>query len=160
MKPRKEVKIILPDQQTMPCPVCGFPQTAAAYWARPTAGQGKEDGVPCVCCGVEIRRSVPFAVICAMPFGWRWVRVVEEGEEIWEYVLGRFVSFAEVETATEEFLRAKDALFLALNGLPDAKVHAFFTNSAVRARLGMSYSDHLLGEYDVFRRKSEHKAEG
>jgi hypothetical protein len=157
MKPREKPKMIPYEEQTMPCPVCGFEQTAMAYWARPTAGQGKEDGVPCLCCGVEIRHCVPFATICAMPFGWYWKRVEKEGDAIWEYVLGCFVTFAEVETATEAFQQAKHALFLALNGLSAAKAKSFFETSVVRARLGQSYVNLLRTDYDAFRAVSTHK---
>lgn len=156
----EEPRTIPREEQTMPCPVCGYEQTQAEYWMRPTAGDGKNDGVPCLCCGVEIRVAVPFAVICAMPFGWRWVRVSSDdgaNDEAWEYALGRFVAFAAAEMGTESFLRAKTKLFRALNGLNATAAAAFFDTSAVRSRLGESYTEQLRADYNEYRVASPHK---
>jgi hypothetical protein len=90
-----------------------------------------------------------------MPFGWRWMRVAGKGEEIWEYVLGRFVDHAEAEAETEASTRTRTVLFRALNGLAPEKVPLFFSNDVVRARFGESYIRHLLALYTDFRKASK-----
>ena len=157
VKKRDEPRQVPREEQTKPCPVCGYEQTQAEYWKRPTAGKGREDGVPCLCCGAEIRVVVPFAMICALPFGWKWVRASKEGDEAWEYALGRFVAFAAAEMGMETFLRAKTELFRALNGLNATTAAAFFDTSAVRSRLGESYTEHLRADYNEYRATSPHK---